>query len=434
MKIPHPTHLSVIARSAATRQSSSSPLARSAPLLGKAPLASPLTAPASILFVLYVLLVLFSASALPAADPSRPTPLASSLPEGLYAEFTTPRGTVTAELFYTQAPLMCANFVSLSEGTREAKNGQPFYTGLTWYRVVPGFVLQSGNPGLRDTDALPKPVTPHFPDEFVPGLRHDAAGILSMANAGPDTNSCEFFLTLAPTPRLNYLHSVFGRVVRGRELLPLIQQQDALAIKILRVGPAAQAFRADATTFATLSAAAKKYTAAREPGPTTHFDDPDHLIPTEPPRAKNFNYKLANFERATGTSIFARLLAKSPPDTDGRKLNNYLRDLAEKLGVLQNGALVLYIADRDEWKLWIGDATTATFMGRPGTVKDFMQAGAFHTAKQALLTAAQAEGLAAYAAQKSAAPADKQPPPAQRLKLITDAVLDALIFKLEPKS
>lgn len=93
---------------------------------------------------------------------------------------------------------MCANFVSLVEGTREAKNGKPFSTGLTWYRVVPGFVIQSGNPGLRDTDDLPAPVTPHFPDEFAPGLGHDASGILSMANAGPDTNSCEFF---SPSPR-----------------------------------------------------------------------------------------------------------------------------------------------------------------------------------------------------------------------------------------
>jgi cyclophilin family peptidyl-prolyl cis-trans isomerase len=328
---------------------------------------------------------------------------------------------------------MCANFVSLAEGSREAKNGRPFYTGLTWYRVVPGFVLQSGNPGLRDTDALPAPVTPHFPDEFIPGLRHDAPGILSMANAGPDTNSCEFFLTLAATQRLNYLHSVFGAVVRGLEILPLIKQDDPLALKILRVGPAAQAFRADPAAFATLVAARPPYTAAREPGPSAHFHDPDALIPTTPPRAKNFNYKLANVERATGTRIVARLLAKSPPDTEGRKLNTYLRDLAEQLGVLQNGALVLYVADRDEWKLWIGDASVPAFMGRPGTVKDFMQGGAFHTAKQALLTAALAEGAAAYAAQKAAAPADQPPPATQRLKLITDAVLDTLIFKLEPK-
>lgn len=370
-----------------------------------------------------------------AADSSRPAlpTTTSTLPAGLYAEFITPHGTVTVELLYLRAPLMCANFVSLAEGSREAKNGRPFYTGLTWYRVVPGFVMQSGNPGLRDTDALPAPVTPHFPDEFIPGLRHDAAGMLSMANAGPDTNSCEFFLTLAPTQRLNYLHSVFGAVVRGLEILPQIKQDDALAIKILRIGPAAQAFRADPAAFATLAAARPKYSAAREPGPTAHFHDPDALIPTVPARAKNFNAKLANLERTTGTRIVARLLAKSPPDTEGRKLNTYLRDLAEQLGVLQTGALLLYVADRDEWKLWLGDASAPAFMGRPGTVKEFMQGGALHAAKQALLTTALAEGTAAYAAQKAAAPADQPPPTTQRLKLITDALLDALIFKLEPK-
>ena len=377
--------------------------------------------------VLVLSIFLFPLSVLlRAADPT-------ALPDGLYAEFTTPRGTVTAELFYTRAPLMCVNFVSLAEGSREARNGRPLYTGLTWYRVVPGFVLQSGNPGLRDTDALPAPVTPHFPDEFIPGLGHDAAGILSMANAGPDTNSCEFFLTLAPTPRLNYLHSVFGRVVRGLDVLPRITQDDAFSIKILRVGPAAQAFRADAASFAALAAARPKFTAAREPGPTAHFDDPQKLLPAAPPRAKNFNYKLANFERTTGHRLVACLLEKSPPDTEGRKLNNYLRDLAEKLGVLQNGALVLYVADRDEWKLWIGDASAPAFMGRPGTVKDFMQGGAFHQAKQVLLTAAIAEGIAAYDAQKAAAPDGSPPPASRRLKLTTDALLDRLIFRFEPK-
>src|SRR3954470_6283683 len=121
------------------------------------------------------------------------------LADGLYAEFTTPRGVFVTELHYKQVPLTVAGFVGLAEGTLAPRNGKPFYTGLTWYRVVPGFVIQSGNPGLKDTDDEDKPIPHHFPDEFVPGLRHDTAGILSMANAGPDTNSCEFFVTLAPT-------------------------------------------------------------------------------------------------------------------------------------------------------------------------------------------------------------------------------------------
>ena len=368
----------------------------------------------------------FAAPVLHAAEPA-------PLPEGLYAEFTTPRGVIIAELFFARAPLMCTNFVGLAEGTLAPKDGHPFYTGLTWYRVVPGFVLQSGNPGLKDTDDEAKPIPYHFPDEFVPGLRHDAVGILSMANAGPDTNSCEFFLTLAPTPRLNYLHSVFGRVVRGLDVLSQIKQDDALAIKILRLGPTARAFRADAATFAALSAAAKKYTAFREPGPTAHFDDPDHLFPLDPPRAKNFNYKLANFERATGLRIAARVFAKSPTADEDSAPGKFMKALAAKLGVEPRGAVAAYFADEKDWRVWlIGDSATP-FFGRPATPKDLEEGGSFHSVKDAFLTAAATEGDAAFAAQQKSASPDKQPPPGQHIKLQTDAILDGLISRLEPK-
>ena len=358
---------------------------------------------------------------------------APQLPDGLYAEFITPRGTLTAELFPTRAPLMCTNFVGLAEGTLAPRHGQPFYSGLTWYRVVPGFVLQSGNPGLKDTDDEAHPIPHHFPDEFAPGLRHDSAGVLSMANAGPDTNSCEFFLTLAPTTRLDFLHSVFGRIIRGLELLPLIRADDALTIKILRIGSAARAFRADATAFAALAGAAKKYTAARTPGPTAAFDDPQNLLPAEPPRAKNFNYKLANVERATGLKIRARLFAQSPPAAADAAPGQFMRALARQLGTEHAGATVAYFADEKDWRVWIGDASTAAFLGRPATAADLGDDGAFHAAKDAFLAAAQAAGDQAYAAQKNSAPPATPPPPAQHLKLQTDALLDALLAKLEPK-
>ncbi|MCX6952033.1 MAG: peptidylprolyl isomerase [Verrucomicrobia bacterium] len=358
------------------------------------------------------------------------------LPDGLYAEFTTPRGVTTVELFYTQAPLMCVNFTGLAEGTLAPKDGKPFYTGLTWYRVVPGFVIQSGNPGLKDTDDEKTPIPHRFPDEFVPGLRHDATGILSMANAGPDTNSCEFFLTLAPTNRLNYLHSVFGRTVRGNEVLSQIRQDDPVSIKILRIGPAAKAFKNDPATFAALSARAKKSAdlpAAKEPGPLAHFDDPDHLLPAEPPRAKNFNYKLANFERATGLRIAARVFAKSPTAEEDSAPGKFMKALAAKLGVETRGAVAAYFADDNDWRVWlIGDSTTP-FFGRPATPADLADGSAFHDVKDAFLKAAQAEGDAAYARQQKTAPADKQPPPGQRIKLQTDAILDGLILKLDPK-
>ncbi len=364
-----------------------------------------------------------------------PAPTAAPLPDGLYAEFTTPRGVTVVELFYTQAPLMCANFTGLAEGTLAPRNGKPFYTGLTWYRVVPGFVIQSGNPGLKDTDDEKTPIPHRFPDEFVPGLRHDAAGVLSMANAGPDTNSCEFFLTLAPTQRLNYLHSVFGRTVRGVEVLPQIRQNDPVSIKILRIGAAARAFKNDPAAFAALGAQKKKYTASREPGPGTHFADTSGLIPTEPPRAKNFNYKLANLERTTGLRIVAELRAKSPPPAEDAEPGAFMRALARKVGTADAGALAVYFADDKEWRVWIGDTLAARFVGRPGTAAEFTKSGLMHEVKEAFLAAAQKEGDAAFAAQTAAAAAAQQPapPPAQHLKLHTDALLDALIVKLEPK-
>lgn len=387
--------------------------------------------PLRLVLVLLIVLVLPSAIFLRAAEPT-PT-----LPDGLYAEFTTPRGAVTVELLYTQAPLMCVNFTGLAEGTLAPKNGKPFYTGLTWYRVVPGFVIQSGNPGLKDTDDEPQPIPHHFPDEFVPGLCHDHAGILSMANAGPNTNSCEFFLTLAPTNRLDYLHSVFGRTVRGLDTLALIRQDDPVTIKIVRVGPAAKAFRADSATFASLSARVKKSTdlpgTTPLPNTASHFADPEKLLPSEPPRAKNFNTKLVNFERTTGLRIAARVFAKSPTAAEDHAPGAFMKALAAQFGVTTRGAVAAYFADDNDWRVWlVGDSTTP-FFGRVATPAELGDGAAFHDVKEAFIKTAQTAGDNAYAAQKKSAPADKQPPAGQRIKLQTDAILDALIFKLDPK-
>ncbi len=353
------------------------------------------------------------------------------LPDGLYAEFTTPRGVIVAELYYQKVPMTCASFVGLAEGSLAPKEGKPFYTGLTWYRVVPGFVIQSGNPNLKDTgdESIPH----KFPDEFVPGLHHDAAGVLSMANAGPDTNGCEFFLTLGDDTRLNYLHCVFGRVMRGLEVLPQIKQNDAFSIKILRIGSAARTFKADEAAFKALVAAAKQYHGSAEPGPTTHFDDPDKLLPADPPRAKNFNFKLANFERTTGIKIAARLFTKSPPASEDTQPGAYMHALAERLGVAKRGALAAYFAADDDWRVWIGDESTSAFLGRASSPQDLVPDGAFHQVKEAFLNATRAAGDADFARQQKAAAPDKPPPPAQHLKLQTDAVLDGLILKLEPK-
>ncbi len=348
--------------------------------------------------------------------------------DGVYAEFTTPRGSFVVELNYRQAPMTVASFVGLAEGTIAPRNGQPFFTGLKWYRVVPGFVIQSGNP-LAPEDGDPGYT---FPDEFVPGLRHATAGVLSMANAGPDTNSCEFFLTLGDCTRLNYLHSVFGHVFTGLEVLSKIQAEDAFSIKILRIGAAGRSFRADDASFKALVAQAAKFSGAPEPGPTAHFDDPDKLLPVDPPRAKNFNLKLANFERSTGVKIVARLLTKSPTEAEDKVPGAYMHALAAKLGVAQRGVLAAYFADEDDWRVWIGDELTAPFLGRPVTGADLVEGAALHQAKEAFFTAARTQaGKYAEVARKLRG-ADHPLVPADLVKYSTDALLDALMLRLEP--
>jgi len=360
------------------------------------------------------------------------------LPDGLYARFSTPRGVFTVQLFYAQAPMVCGSFVGLAEGTIAPREGKPFYTDLRWYRVVPDFVIQSGDPtnpggGIQDR---PKP-TPedeaaghpyNFPDEIVPGLHHDAAGVLSMANGGPDTNSSEFFLTLGDASRLNYLHSVFGRVVSGLEVLPQVKADDPLAIHILRIGAAAQAFKADEAALKARIAAAKKYAGPDAPGPAAFFDDPDKILPQDVPRAKNFNYKLANFERFTGRRILARTFGRFTPEHPGQKLADFNAELARRLGVEAEGVVVSYYADVDTWMIWIGEKWLPRFLGRTGSREEFVETGALMKRKEAFI--AEAKRRAALAAARAHA-AGHEVNNTQLLKLTVDEVLDAFILLYE---
>ena len=140
----------------------------------------------------------------------------------LNAEFVTSEGTFTIRLFDTEAPKTVANFVGLAEGTKEwtdprsnQKVKQPYYDGSIFHRVIDGFMIQGGDPlgqGIGGPGY-------NFADEFHPSLRHGKAGILSMANRGPDTNGGQFFITLGPTPHLDDRHSVFGEVVSGMDVV-----------------------------------------------------------------------------------------------------------------------------------------------------------------------------------------------------------------------
>ena len=350
---------------------------------------------------------------------ARPEPV-EGLPDGLYAEFTTTRGVIVAELFFTQAPMTVANFTGLAEGTLVSKEGKPYYTGLKWYRVVPGFVIQSGNPKApEDGDTGYS-----FPDEFVPGLHLGEAGILAMANAGPDTNSGEFFLTLGDCTRLNYLHSVFGRVVRGLDVLAQIKPDDTFAIKILRLGATAQRFQAGAAAFAAWREKGKKYSGEPEPGATAHFDDPAKVLPQEVPRAKNFNYKLNNFQRATGQRIYARVYPTFTPTEEKETPAPFTQKLARSLGISKNGVLAVYFADKDEWHVWVGDDLIPVF--NPDHERT-------NEVKSALYQAVKAKA-AEYAAQSRKLRGPEKPlTPADLAKYSVDAMLDSLVLRFEPK-
>ena len=142
-----------------------------------------------------------------------------------YAHFETTLGNFTVELFEAKTPKTVANFVGLAEGSKEwihpktrEKSKKPYYDGIIFHRIIQGFMIQGGDP-LGEGYGGPGY---QFEDEFHPELRHDRAGILSMANAGPNTNGSQFFITLAPTPHLDRRHSVFGEVVEGMEVVKAI--------------------------------------------------------------------------------------------------------------------------------------------------------------------------------------------------------------------
>lgn len=143
----------------------------------------------------------------------------------MFALFETSKGNFKISLFYNYTPKTVENFVGLAEGTKEwtdvkekKKVKKPLYDGLIFHRVIKGFMIQGGDPmgtGMGGPGYT-------FADEFHPNLKHSKAGILSMANAGPNTNGSQFFITLGPTPHLDNRHTVFGEVVEGMDVVEAI--------------------------------------------------------------------------------------------------------------------------------------------------------------------------------------------------------------------
>jgi len=163
---------------------------------------------------------------------------------GIYAKFNTAKGSILVKLTHDLTPGTVGNFVALAEGNMENKikpQGVKFYDGLKFHRVIPDFMIQGGCPqGTGTGDPGYK-----FDDEFHQDLRHDAPGVLSMANSGPGSNGSQFFITHIATPWLDDKHTVFGNVIEGQDVVDAIAQGDVLeSVEIIRVGEEAKNWNA----------------------------------------------------------------------------------------------------------------------------------------------------------------------------------------------
>jgi peptidyl-prolyl cis-trans isomerase A (cyclophilin A) len=155
----------------------------------------------------------------------------------IHATFKTSMGDIELKLFPERAPKTVENFVGLAEGTKEwtdpkgQKVTRPLYDGTIFHRVIPDFMIQGGDPLGNGTGGPGY----RFADEIGPQNRFDRPGLLAMANAGPNTNGSQFFITEVPTPWLDKGHTIFGEVVKGGELVPKITRAGNGKVKLEKV-------------------------------------------------------------------------------------------------------------------------------------------------------------------------------------------------------
>jgi cyclophilin family peptidyl-prolyl cis-trans isomerase len=177
--------------------------------------------------------------------------------KGIYAELNTSKGMIVLNLNYEKAPMTVANFIGLAEGTIKNASypkGKPFYDGSIWHRVVKGHVIQGGSPA---TDKAPEKEETSATGYEIPNerndLSHNKAGMLGMANSGPHTNTCQFYITLADRSYLDGNYTLFGEVTEGMDVVNSIVQGDTIrTVKIIRIGSEAKKFKVDDVTFARL--------------------------------------------------------------------------------------------------------------------------------------------------------------------------------------
>ena len=153
------------------------------------------------------------------------SPISAIQGNELAAVITTTKGDIHVTLFPVEAPLTVANFVNLAQ--------RGYYDGLKFHRVLANFMIQGGDPTGSGSGGPGY----QFADEFSPSLRHNSAGTLSMANAGPRTNGSQFFITHVPTPHLDDAHSIFGKVSSGQDVVDAIAQDDVMTTIVIEGDP-----------------------------------------------------------------------------------------------------------------------------------------------------------------------------------------------------
>ena len=256
----------------------------------------------------------------------------NNLPDGLYAQIETNKGTIITQLFYDKAPITVANFITLAEGknqfiTNENLKNKPFYDGLKFHRVIPEFMIQGGDPlGTGSGDTGYK-----FADEFNE-MKFDKGGVLAMANNGPATNSSQFFITHVETPWLQGKHTIFGQVVEnGMEVVNQIEQGDYMVkVTIIRNGEAAKKFDAAKTfrDYYTLEAENQKNKLALERAANAKYQ-------------AVFDQKVAQFDalKAKATTTPTGLKYVITKKAGGKKPSAGANIFIHYAGYLENGSL-----------------------------------------------------------------------------------------------
>jgi cyclophilin family peptidyl-prolyl cis-trans isomerase len=317
--------------------------------------------------------------------------LTRSRPDGMYAEMETSKGEVILRLYYDKVPLTVANFVALAQGSHplldEEERGIPFYQDLTFHKVIPGVMVQGGDPRGTGKGG------PGFSieREFRPDLRHDRPGILSMLNEGTHSHGSQFFITLEKTPRFDDRHSIFGEVVEGQSVVEQLEEGDSIrSLSIVRKGKDAAAFdlthqleelerRArHAETEARMSAQQKT---DRSGNLCKRADLPRRTGNTDPARvpAENQpeNEKVAlQYLLVSHTSAVPRIGNPTCDKPEARKIAEHLAALAREEGA-DFAALAKRFSDSLDYRipLLVRDAETSEtmvpcFRLKPGQVTD----------------------------------------------------------------